>query len=96
MINSKEKKDNPTIPGQCLVLQFLSSLDSPRHALPPFMGGGFVQLLPRFCVPPPQLTGHVDHGDQSVKPPSTMDEISSVYFYFFHAKISMKHTQSYK
>ena len=90
MKNNEEIKGNPTIPGQCLVLQFLSSLDSPRHARPPFMGGGFVQLLLRICVPPPQLTGHVDHGDQSVKPPSTMDEISSVYFYFFHAKIGMK------
>ena len=74
MINSKEKKDNPTIPGQCLVLQFLLSFDFPLHALPPFIGGGFVHLLPRVSEPPPQLTVHVDQEDQSLKPPSTMDE----------------------
>ena len=45
-----------SLPGQGASLQALVSSLSPGHDSPPNAGGGLVQVLDRFCTPPPQVT----------------------------------------
>ena len=53
---------------QFSVLHSCSSSDGPRpcsrHVFPPFDGGGFVQVLVRFWVPPPHVALHPPQLDQ--------------------------------
>ena len=48
----------------------VSSL-SPGHSSPPNAAGGLVQVLDRFCTPPPQVTGQSLQSFQSAQLPST-------------------------
>ena len=43
----------------------------PSHSSPPPDGGGLVHVRVRSCLPPPHVTGQVDHVVQVVQPPST-------------------------
>ena len=60
-----------SLPGQGASLQALVSSLSPGHDSPPNAGGGLVQVLDRFCTPPPQVTGQSLQTLQSDQLPST-------------------------
>lgn len=55
---------------QALVLHSVVSFEGPEHEEPPYCGTGFVHVLSRSDVPPPQETVHSDHKLQSLYPPS--------------------------
>ena len=66
------------IPGQGSSLHGRVSKPSPRQSFPPCAGEGLVQVLTRFCIPPPHLTGHISQGFQPDQPPSTEQEEACV------------------
>lgn len=54
---------------QALVLHASSSLLSPTQSMPPFAGGGLVQVRVRSLIPPPQVTLHSLQAPKSLQPP---------------------------
>ena len=66
-----------SLPGQGASLQALVSSLSPGHNSPPNAGGGLVQVLDRFCTPPPQVTGQSLQPLQSDQLPSSATMILS-------------------
>ena len=56
------------------VLQHLASRLSPTQHVPPFDGGGLVQVLLRVIMPPPHVALHSLQSPKSLQPPSTAQE----------------------
>ena len=53
------------------MLQFRVCLVSPVQCLPPYAGGGLVQVLLRDCHPVPHALEHAHHLLQRLQPPFT-------------------------
>ena len=65
---------------QDCVLHFCDSLAGPRcrQSIPPFCGGGLLQVLLRYRTPPPQETLQDVNGHHSLYPPSVTRITSKV------------------
>ena len=61
----------PSSSSQGSVLQLCASSLSPAKHCPPFTGGGLVQVLLRFFIPPPHGTLHSLQSPKSLHPPCT-------------------------
>lgn len=62
----------------------MHSLDStlaPGQSSPPNVGGGLVQVLDRFCTPPPHVTGQSSQGNQSAQLPAPVKVMSNDLYY---------------
>ena len=59
-------------PGQECMLHTRRSIAAPGQVFPPFLGGGWVQLRVRACVPDSQDLVQAVHTPQLDQPPSTV------------------------
>ena len=57
------------LPGHGVTLHFLLLLLVPRHGRPPLAGRGLLQVLQRFCIPPPQVLLQSSHTPQQLHLP---------------------------
>lgn len=61
---------NKNLPGQGSKTQASSSVASPRHFSPSYIGAGLSHVLARVRVPFPQVTLQLLHGTHDDHPPS--------------------------
>ncbi len=69
-IRSRKSSERKVVPGHEPKLHIADSLESPIHAAPPYMGGGFVQFWVLEVVLSPHETEHALHTEKSVQFPS--------------------------